>query len=86
MSKSVDYADIQQRVVDVVVDVLAIEGERPAMDCNIQADLNVSSIDIVGLFVALEVEFGGSITDEEAQKLVTIKDVVDYIYNTLSNE
>jgi acyl carrier protein len=66
-------------VKNVIAEVLNIEGEEVKLDSQIINDLGADSLDIVTLLMELEDEFGGEIPDEDAEKLVTVQDVVDYI-------
>lgn len=72
-------ADVEQRVVAVFKEVLAIEDESIEPNASIKGDLGADSLDVLSLFMALEDEFGGTISEEEAGKLVTLGDVVAYI-------
>jgi len=71
--------EIERRVLTVVRDVLAIDGDGPPLDSAIDADLGADSLDQLSLFMALEDEFGGRIPEEEAASLTTLRDVVRYV-------
>jgi len=71
--------EIERRVLTVVRDVLAIDGEGPSLDSAIGADLGADSLDQLSLFMALEDEFGGKIPEEEAASLITLRDVARYV-------
>lgn len=71
--------DVEGRVLAVVKDVLAVEEDLTSLDANLTEDLGADSLDQLSLFMALEDEFGGTIPEEEAEKLVTLRDIVDYI-------
>ncbi len=65
----------------VVVEQLSVEADSVKMESKIIEDLGADSLDVVELVMALEEKFGIEIPDGEAEKLLTIKDVVDYIEN-----
>jgi acyl carrier protein len=72
-------AGIRERVEHTIVDVLKVDVEELGSDRRIREDLGADSLDSVTLVMALEDEFGGSITDSDAQSLATVGDVVTYI-------
>lgn len=72
---------IFKKVVDKVTEQLGIDADEVTMESSFIEDLGADSLDIVELLMALEEEFDIEIPDEEAEKLVTINDVVDYIKN-----
>lgn len=63
----------------VVVEQLSVEADSVKMESKIIEDLGADSLDVVELVMALEEKFGVEIPDSEAEKLLTIKDVVDYL-------
>ena len=68
-------------VRDVVVEQLSVSPDQVKVDSKILEDLGADSLDVVELVMALEEKFGIEIPDSESEKLVSIKDVVDYIEN-----
>ena len=74
-----DAKGIYERVRGVIIEVLRVEEDTIAEDARIKEDLGADSLDTVSLLMALEDEFGGNISDEEAEKLATVGDVVRYI-------
>ena len=68
-------------VRDVVVEQLSVDPQEVKLDSKIIEDLGADSLDVVELVMALEEKFGIEIPDSESEKLVSIKDVVDYIEN-----
>ena len=68
-------------VRDVVVEQLSVSPDQVKLDSKIIEDLGADSLDVVELVMALEEKFGIEIPDCESEKLVSIKDVVDYIEN-----
>mgnify|MGYP001061990772 CR=1 FL=1 len=70
---------IYERVVNIIVDLLDVEPEKVTMDARFREDLGADSLDLVELVMAFEEEFGGTISDEEAQQIKTVGDAVRYI-------
>ena len=75
--------EIELRVLSVVREVLALEGDGPSLDSTINADLGADSLDQLSLFMALEDEFGGKISEDDAAALVTLRDVVRYVHERM---
>ena len=65
----------------VVVEQLSVDGDSVKMDSKIIEDLGADSLDVVELVMALEEKFNIEIPDSDAEKLVKIEDVVNYIDN-----
>ncbi|MEN2998657.1 MAG: acyl carrier protein [Brevinematia bacterium] len=72
-------ADIFEKVKDLIVDQLGIDASKVTPEASFIEDLGADSIDIVELIMALEEEFGITISDEDAQKIRTVGDAVKYI-------
>lgn len=70
-------------MLSVAQEVLAIEGEPPALDSSLIEDLGADSLDLLSLFMALEDEFGGTISEEDTDGLDTLRDIVDCISGRL---
>ncbi|MCD6289680.1 MAG: acyl carrier protein [Anaerolineae bacterium] len=68
-----------ERVRDIIVDQLGVEPEQVTMDASFRDDLEADSLDLVELIMAFEEEFGGEISDEEAQQITTVGDAVRYL-------
>lgn len=66
-------------VRDVVVEQLSVDTDAVKLDSKIVEDLGADSLDVVELIMALEEKFDVEIPDSDAEKLLSIKDVVDYI-------
>ncbi len=71
--------DIASRVIDIIVDQLGVEREKVTRDARFREDLEADSLDLVELMMAFEEEFGGTIEDEEAQKIKTVGEVIDLL-------
>lgn len=75
--------EIFQTLKGILVEELSIDEANIKLNADLIDDLNVDSIEIVDLVVAMEEQFGFSIPDEEAQDIHTVGDAVNYIYNNL---
>ena len=71
--------DIFNKVKDIIVEQLGTAETAVALEASFIDDLGADSLDIVELIMALEEEFDMEIPDSEAEKIVTVEDVVDYI-------
>ena len=74
MEKSVD-----RRVIDLIVEQLGVSEEEVTMEASFIDDLGADSLDLVELIMAMEEEFSLEISDEDAEKILTVQDVVNYI-------
>ncbi len=72
-------AEIFDKVKDIIVDQLGVDEERVTMEASFRDDLEADSLDLVELIMAFEEEFGGEISDEEAQKITTVGQAVTYL-------
>lgn len=70
-----------EKVRTIIVEHLDVEEGEVVMEANFRDDLNADSLDLVELIMAFEEEFGSDISDEEAQALQTVGDVVTYLDN-----
>ncbi|ADI63803.1 acyl carrier protein [Trichormus azollae] len=71
--------DIFDRVKKIVVEQLDVDPEKVVSSASFTDDLAADSLDIVELVMALEEEFEIEIPDEDAEKILTVQEVVDYI-------
>ncbi|CAM4224145.1 acyl carrier protein [Lacicoccus alkaliphilus] len=67
------------KVKDIIVDKLGIDEDKVTKDASFKDDLGADSLDIAELVMELEDEFEMEIPDEEAEKIVTVGDALDYI-------
>ena len=77
-------ADTEQKVKDIIVEQLGVNAEEVTRDASSIDDLGADSLDTVELVMAFEEEFNAEIPDEEAEKLKTVGDVVDYIQKKIA--
>ena len=68
-----------EKVREIIADKLSISEDEITMDSSFLEDLNADSLDIVELIMALEDELDMEIPDDEAEKFVTVGDVVKFI-------
>lgn len=78
--------EIESRVKKIVVEQLGVKEDEVTTDASFVDDLGADSLDTVELVMALEEEFETEIPDEDAEKIVTIKDAVNYISNRMEKE
>ena len=71
--------DIEARVRKIVAEQLSVSEDKVTDDASFVNDLNADSLDTVELVMALEEEFECAIPDEEAEKITTVKQAIDYI-------
>ncbi len=72
-------ASVEERVQNIVVELLGVDEERVVPEARFREDLEADSLDLVELIMAFEEEFGGEITDEDAQSITTVGEAVTYI-------
>jgi acyl carrier protein len=68
-----------ERVRAIIVEQLGVEPSEVTMEANFRDDLEADSLDLVELIMAFEEEFGGEISDEEAQRIVSVGDAVRFL-------
>ncbi|MFN4279303.1 acyl carrier protein [Thermosynechococcus sp.] len=74
-----NQSEILEKVKAIVADQLSVDAEKVVPEASFAEDLNADSLDSVELIMALEEAFGVDIPDEEAEKLKTVQDVLDFI-------
>ncbi len=78
--------EIETRVKKIVVEQLGVKEDEVTTDASFVDDLGADSLDTVELVMALEEEFETEIPDEDAEKIITIKDAVNYIVGRMEKE
>ncbi|SDJ02555.1 acyl carrier protein [Salimicrobium halophilum] len=72
-------AETFEKVKEIIVDRLDVEESKVTMEASFKEDLEADSLDVVELVMELEDEFDMEISDEEAEKINTVGDAVNYI-------
>jgi len=75
MAETDTFTEIQ----GIIVDLLGAEDSKVTLDARFREDLEADSLDLVELIMAFEEKFGGEISDEDAQKITTVGQAVEYI-------
>lgn len=70
---------IEKEVIEVIVEQLGVDAADVTLEKSFVEDLNADSLDLTELIMTFEEKFGFEISEEDAEKLKTVKDVVDYI-------
>ncbi len=73
--------EVFEKVKDIIVEQLNVAENTVTLEASFIDDLGADSLDIVELIMALEEEFDMEIPDADAEKIVTVNDVVEYIKN-----
>lgn len=76
-------ADVLERITKIVVDRLEVEASEITLEASFKDDLGADSLDVVELVMELEDEFGMEISDEDAEKISTVGDAVNYIKSNM---
>ena len=72
-------ADTFDEVKVIIVDLLNVDESKVTPEARFREDLEADSLDLVELIMAFEDKFGGEISDEDAQQISTVGEVVKYI-------
>ncbi len=72
-------ASIEERVKQIVAEQLGVDADQVTNDASFMDDLGADSLDTVELVMALEEEFDIEISDEDAEKIQTVQDAIDYL-------
>jgi acyl carrier protein len=72
-------SDIAERVKKIIVEHLGVDAAKVTDNASFIDDLGADSLDTVELVMAFEEEFSVEIPDDAAEKIITVKDAVDYI-------
>ncbi|HKQ63295.1 MAG TPA: acyl carrier protein [Candidatus Polarisedimenticolaceae bacterium] len=72
-------ASVEEKVKHIIVEQLGVDEEEVKPEASFVDDLGADSLDVVELVMALEEEFGLEISDEDAEKLRTVQQAIQYI-------
>jgi acyl carrier protein len=68
-----------EEVKGIIVDLLGADASKVTMEARFREELEADSLDLVELIMAFEEKFGGEISDEDAQKITTVGQAVEYL-------
>jgi len=74
----------EQKVVDVIVEQLSVDRDKVVPTAELIDDLGADSLDLVELVLALEEEFDIEIPDDDAAKIITVQDAIDFVLSKTS--
>ncbi|WP_032496747.1 acyl carrier protein [Hydrogenivirga sp. 128-5-R1-1] len=70
---------LEERIKEIIADQLGVEQEKIVPEAKFVEDLGADSLDVVELIMAFEEEFGIEIPDDDAEKIQTVGDVINYL-------
>ncbi len=76
---------IEERVIQIVCDNLGVNREQVTRNTSFQEDIGADSLDVVELVMELETEFEITIPDEEAERIRTVGEAIDYVEREVAN-
>ncbi len=76
-------SEIEAKVIDIVAEQMGVDKSELSRDTNFMNDLNADSLDTVELVMEFEDEFDTSIPDENAEKIQTVGEAIQYIKDNL---
>jgi len=77
--------DVEAKVKEIIIDKLGVEESQITPEASFTNDLGADSLDIVELVMGFESEFDVSIPDEDAEKISTVGDAINYLKEKTSN-
>ncbi len=80
-----DRPEVEAKMTDLLVDELGLERDKITMEATFEEDLEVDSLGVVELLMALEDNFGVNIPDEEAEAITTVGQAVDVVMEKLGS-
>lgn len=73
----------EERLKKIIADQLGVTEDEVVPEASFIDDLNADSLEMVDLIISLEEEFGVQVTDEDAEKIKTVQDAIDYLHDHL---
>lgn len=80
-----DRAEIEARLRDVLVSELGLDADKINTSANFEQDLDVDSLGVVELLMAMEDEFGVKIPDDEAEHIHTVGEAIELVHTKLNS-
>jgi len=77
--EGLDREEILAKIQEITADRLGVDESDVTSDASFREDLEADSLDLVELIMELEEQFGMEIPDEEAEKITTVEEAVDYV-------
>jgi acyl carrier protein len=77
--EGLDREEILTKIQEITADRLGVDETDVTPDASFREDLEADSLDLVELIMELEEQFGMEIPDEEAEKITTVEEAVDYV-------
>ena len=74
-----DQNEIFEKVKAIIIDLLGVDESKITLEARFREDLEADSLDLVELIMKFEDEFGGEISDKEAQEIKTVGQAVQYL-------
>ncbi len=78
--------ELEKKIIKIIAEKLNLSEDQIKPEASFVDDLGADSLDLVELVMAMEEEFGMEVPDEEAEKLRTVQDVIDYVKKKLGEE
>ncbi len=72
-------SSVEERITSIIVELLGVDADKVVPEARFREDLEADSLDLVELIMGFEEEFGGEISDEEAQKITTVGEAIEYV-------
>ncbi|HHO47395.1 MAG TPA: acyl carrier protein [Desulfobacteraceae bacterium] len=70
---------VESKMIDIIVEQLSVDKDKVVPGTSFVDDLGADSLDLVELIMAMEEEFDVEIPDEEAEKITTVQDAIDFV-------
>ena len=70
---------VEDKMIDIIVEQLSVDRDKVVPEASFVDDLGADSLDLVELIMAMEEEFDVEIPDEEAEKITTVQNAIDYV-------